>query len=203
MRPSQSRLSPWESPRLESVRRRFLNKNGPEWHFFGLSFSHTESWQQRAQAPSDVSHLLKGHLLVHRDSSSNNEEGAGLPGFRGLEPGKHGQPRLQTQPSIQKHRCGLALPILHITTRHLHSPSQQTHQAATDIDITILPDDPTSCSPQNLAKMKFTVAAPLVALLTAFILALLTLLAGIKPNFMPDAYIGQYKPSPLPCLHLL
>lgn len=40
--------------------------------------------------------------------------------------------------------------------------------------------------------MKFSVAAPLVALLTAFILALLTLLAGIRPDFMPHAYIGQY-----------
>ncbi|KKY38615.1 hypothetical protein UCDDA912_g01452 [Diaporthe ampelina] len=37
--------------------------------------------------------------------------------------------------------------------------------------------------------MKFTVAVPLVALLTALILALLTLLAGIKPAFMPGAYI--------------
>lgn len=55
----------------------------------------------------------------------------------------------------------------------------------------------------NPVKMKFTVAAPLVALFTAYILALLALLAGIKPNFMPDAYIGQYKPSHLPCPHLL
>lgn len=50
--------------------------------------------------------------------------------------------------------------------------------------------------------MKFSVAAPLVALLTAFILALLALLAGIQPHFMPDAYIGRYKSSSVsgPCL---
>lgn len=55
----------------------------------------------------------------------------------------------------------------------------------------------------HLVKMKFSVAAPLVALLTAFILALLTLLAGITPKFMPGAYIGQYEPSPYSYPHVL
>ncbi|KAG6366450.1 hypothetical protein INS49_000627 [Diaporthe citri] len=44
--------------------------------------------------------------------------------------------------------------------------------------------------------MKFSVAAPLVALLTAFILALLALLAGIQPHFMPDAYIVRIIEKP-------
>ncbi|KAL2279486.1 hypothetical protein FJTKL_13378 [Diaporthe vaccinii] len=46
--------------------------------------------------------------------------------------------------------------------------------------------------------MKFSVAVPLVALLTASILALLALLAGIRPHFMPDAYIVRIaKRSPI------
>ncbi|KAL1861285.1 hypothetical protein Daus18300_008961 [Diaporthe australafricana] len=46
--------------------------------------------------------------------------------------------------------------------------------------------------------MKFSVLLPLLALLPAFILALLTLLAGIQPKFLPDAYIVRtlYKAQP-------
>lgn len=116
-----------------------------------------------------------------------------------MESGKHDPLRLQTRSSVHTAGRVPVLLISQIITRHLisHQP-RATANNRRHRHYCVIRQSPTPDPTQNLVKMKFSVAAPLVALFTAFILALLTLLAGIKHNFMPDTFIGLYKPFPFP-----